>query len=87
MPMAPCTAPAPHAGSTGEAVRQAATMSGRDRGVRDLPPLGAGVDRAWPRGEADAGAVCEAGDTTEEIRTTLDGFGAEYLTPFAGFSR
>ena len=27
------------------------------------------------------------GDTTEEIRTTLDGFGAEYLTPFAGFSR
>jgi quinol monooxygenase YgiN len=27
------------------------------------------------------------GDTTSEIRAKLDGFGAEYLTPFAGFSR
>jgi quinol monooxygenase YgiN len=27
------------------------------------------------------------GDTTPEIRAKLDGFGAEYLTPFAGFSR
>jgi quinol monooxygenase YgiN len=27
------------------------------------------------------------GDTTPAIRATLDGFGAEYLTPFAGFSR
>jgi quinol monooxygenase YgiN len=27
------------------------------------------------------------GDTTPEIRALLDGFGAEYLTPFAGFSR
>ena len=27
------------------------------------------------------------GDTTPAIRTKLDGFGAEYLTPFAGFSR
>lgn len=27
------------------------------------------------------------GDTTEEIRAKLDGFGAEYLTPIAGFSR
>jgi quinol monooxygenase YgiN len=27
------------------------------------------------------------GDTTPEIRATLDGFGAEYFTPFAGFSR
>lgn len=27
------------------------------------------------------------GDTTAEIRETLDGFGAEYLTPFMGFSR
>lgn len=27
------------------------------------------------------------GDTTPEIRETLDGFGAIYLTPFAGFSR
>lgn len=27
------------------------------------------------------------GDTTPEIRATLDGFGAVYLTPFAGFSR
>jgi hypothetical protein len=27
------------------------------------------------------------GDTTPAIRPKLDGFGAEYLTPFAGFSR
>jgi quinol monooxygenase YgiN len=27
------------------------------------------------------------GETTPEIRAKLDGFGAEYLTPFAGFSR
>lgn len=27
------------------------------------------------------------GDTTPDIRATLDGFGAQYLTPFAGFSR
>ncbi len=27
------------------------------------------------------------GDTTPEIRAKLDGFGAQYLTPFAGFSR
>ena len=27
------------------------------------------------------------GETTPEIRKTLDGFGAIYLTPFAGFSR
>ena len=27
------------------------------------------------------------GETTAEIRAKLDGFGAEYLTPFAGFSR
>ena len=27
------------------------------------------------------------GDTTPEIRAKLDGFGAVYLTPFAGFSR
>jgi len=27
------------------------------------------------------------GETTPEIRDTLDGFGAVYLTPFAGFSR
>jgi len=27
------------------------------------------------------------GNTTPEIRAKLDGFGAEYLTPFAGFSR
>ncbi len=27
------------------------------------------------------------GDTTPEIREMLDGFGAVYLTPFAGFSR
>ena len=27
------------------------------------------------------------GDPTPEIRAKLDGFGAEYLTPFAGFSR
>lgn len=27
------------------------------------------------------------GDTTPEIRETLDGFGAIYLTPFAGFTR
>jgi quinol monooxygenase YgiN len=27
------------------------------------------------------------GDTTPEIRARLDAFGAEYLTPFAGFSR
>lgn len=27
------------------------------------------------------------GDATPEIRAKLDGFGAEYLTPFAGFSR
>jgi hypothetical protein len=27
------------------------------------------------------------GDTTPAIRAKLDGFGAEYLTPFAGFSR
>ena len=27
------------------------------------------------------------GDTTTDIRAKLDGFGAEYLTPFAGFSR
>jgi len=27
------------------------------------------------------------GDTTPEIRAKLDGFGAEYLTSFAGFSR
>lgn len=27
------------------------------------------------------------GETTPEIRKTLDGFGAVYLTPFAGFSR
>lgn len=27
------------------------------------------------------------GHTTPEIRAKLDGFGAEYLTPFAGFSR
>jgi quinol monooxygenase YgiN len=27
------------------------------------------------------------GDTTAEIRAKLDGFGAEYLTPFAGFTR
>ena len=27
------------------------------------------------------------GETTPEIRTTLDGFGAEYLTPFTGFTR
>jgi quinol monooxygenase YgiN len=27
------------------------------------------------------------GDTTPEIRAKLDGFGAAYLTPFAGFSR
>lgn len=27
------------------------------------------------------------GETTPEIRTVLDGFGAVYLTPFAGFSR
>jgi quinol monooxygenase YgiN len=27
------------------------------------------------------------GNTTAEIRAKLDGFGAEYLTPFAGFSR
>lgn len=27
------------------------------------------------------------GDTTPEIRAKLDGFGAEYFTPFAGFSR
>jgi len=26
------------------------------------------------------------GETTPEIRAKLDGFGAEYLTPFAGFS-
>jgi quinol monooxygenase YgiN len=27
------------------------------------------------------------GETTPAIRAKLDGFGAEYLTPFAGFSR
>ncbi|MEX5215225.1 MAG: hypothetical protein NW703_13790 [Nitrospiraceae bacterium] len=27
------------------------------------------------------------GETTPDIRETLDGFGAIYLTPFAGFSR
>ncbi|TCP32437.1 hypothetical protein [Sphingomonas sp. BK235] len=27
------------------------------------------------------------GETTPEIRAVLDGFGAEYLTPFAGFTR
>jgi quinol monooxygenase YgiN len=27
------------------------------------------------------------GETTPEIRAKLDGFGAQYLTPFAGFSR
>jgi hypothetical protein len=27
------------------------------------------------------------GDTTPEIRAKLDGFGAVYLQPFAGFSR
>jgi quinol monooxygenase YgiN len=27
------------------------------------------------------------GETTPEIRDTLDGFGAQYLTSFAGFSR
>jgi quinol monooxygenase YgiN len=27
------------------------------------------------------------GDTTPEIREVLDGFGAVYLTPFAGFAR
>jgi quinol monooxygenase YgiN len=27
------------------------------------------------------------GETTPEIRVRLDAFGAEYLTPFAGFSR
>lgn len=27
------------------------------------------------------------GETTPEIRTVLDGFGAIYLTPFAGFTR
>lgn len=27
------------------------------------------------------------GETTPEIRAKLDGFGAEYLMPFAGFSR
>jgi hypothetical protein len=27
------------------------------------------------------------GETTPEIRAKLDGFGAAYLTPFAGFSR
>jgi quinol monooxygenase YgiN len=27
------------------------------------------------------------GETTPEIRAKLNGFGAEYLTPFAGFSR
>jgi hypothetical protein len=27
------------------------------------------------------------GETTPEIRTNLDGFGAVYLTPFEGFSR
>lgn len=27
------------------------------------------------------------GETTPEIRATLDGFGAEYFTSFAGFSR
>jgi quinol monooxygenase YgiN len=27
------------------------------------------------------------GDTTREIRAKLDSFGAEYLTPFVGFSR
>lgn len=27
------------------------------------------------------------GDTTPEIRAKLDGFGAQYLVPFAGFSR
>jgi quinol monooxygenase YgiN len=27
------------------------------------------------------------GDTTPEIRAKLDGFGAQYLTPFAGFLR
>jgi quinol monooxygenase YgiN len=27
------------------------------------------------------------GETTPEIRAVLDGFGAIYLTPFAGFSR
>ncbi|SEQ98573.1 putative quinol monooxygenase [Sphingobium sp. YR768] len=27
------------------------------------------------------------GDTTPDIRAKLDGFGAVYLTPFAGFSR
>jgi quinol monooxygenase YgiN len=27
------------------------------------------------------------GETTAPIRAKLDGFGAEYLTPFAGFSR
>lgn len=33
----------------------------------------------------DSVYVC--GDTTPEIPETLDGFGAVYLTPFAGFSR
>ena len=27
------------------------------------------------------------GETTQEIRDFLDGFGAIYLTPFAGFAR
>lgn len=27
------------------------------------------------------------GDTTPQIRAKLDGFGAEYFTPFAGFAR
>ena len=35
-------------------------MSGRDRGLQLLAPLGARADRTRPRGEADAGAVREA---------------------------